>query len=128
MLKTERLVNKMRKMKRFGVGSRQKIYRSAKFSKATTSTGKCLGITLSSGELLEASRVLKGLVRGERVDISACPQNVKRVVLSISAKENKALMQKSLETINREIVIRNAKTHQPTEAVMSIYKKMLEEE
>ena len=37
-------------------------------------------------------------------------------------------MQKSLETINRAIVIRNAKAHQPTEAVMSIYKKMLEEE
>lgn len=117
----------MPKVRKFGVGSRKKTYRSAKLSKATISTGQHRGITLSSDELLEASQVLKGLVRGEHVDISVCSPKVKRVVMRVS-KENGALMQKSLETINRAIVIRNAKAHQPTEAVMSIYKKMLEEE
>lgn len=118
----------MPKMKKYGVGSRQKTYRSVKPNKITISTGQRRGITLSSDELLEASQVLKGLVRGERVDISGCSPRVKKVVMRASAKENGAIMQKSLETINRAIVIRNAKAHQPTEAIKSIYKKMLEEE
>ncbi len=128
MLKIERLVSKMSKMKKLGTGGRKKTYRSAKLTKAIISTGLHRKIALSSDELLEASQVLKGLVRGQRVDISVCSPKVKRVVLHASVKENGALMQKSLETINRAIVIRNTKAHQPTEAVKSIYKKMLEEE
>lgn len=127
MLKTERLVNKVPKMKKIRMDSRQKTYRSTILYKATISTGKRRRITLSPEELLEASQVLKRLVRGERVDISVCSPKVKRV-LPVSAKGNEALMQKLLERINRTIVIRNAKAHQPTQEVMSIYRKMLEEE
>lgn len=115
-------------MPKMGKGSGKTTYRSAKRTKTAISTGLRRGIPLSSNELLEASQVLKGLIRGERIDISAYSPNVKRVVKRASVKENESMMKKSLERINRAIVIRNAKAHQPTDAVKLIYKKMFEEE
>ena len=128
MLKIERLVIEMPKMQKTGRGSRKRTYRSAKCTNTAISTGIRRGATLSSNELLEASQVLTGLVRGERIDISACSPRVKKVVWCAAVKKDESMMQESLERINRAIVIRNARAHQPTEAIKLIYKKMLEEE